>query len=96
MRWRKRHDRQLEVYLDLLAETLPEVHGEWKVRVESASQRVEETLTQWAQQLREYRRAVKNGEVTESLRQAVSEAQKAWHHSWKEFMALRNTMPLPA
>ena len=96
VRWRKRHDRQLEVYLDRLAETLPEVHGEWKVRVESASQRVEETLTQWAQQLREYRRAVKNGEVTESLRQAVSEAQKAWHHSWKEFMALRNTMPLPA
>ena len=96
VRWRKRHDRQLEVYLDRLAETLPEVHSEWKIRVESASQRVEETLTQWAQQLREYRRAVKNGEVTESLRQAVSEAQKAWHHSWKEFMALRNTMPLPA
>ncbi|MBC8261722.1 MAG: fatty acid desaturase [Planctomycetia bacterium] len=96
VRWKKRLERQMDKYQESIVQTIPEAHSEWSIRVESACLRVEETLNIWSDKLREYRRAVKQGEVTESLLLSVKESRKAWKHSWREFMDLRKTMPIPA
>ncbi len=96
VRWRKRLERQTEKYETSLSRSLPEFSSDWNQRVEVARQQVEEHLNSWATTLREYRRACKNGEVTDALLRSLKETRRAWKLAWKDFLALEHAIPLPA
>ena len=96
MRWRKRLERQTEQYETSASLFIPEVSADWRLRIDSARHQVDEHLSQWSQNLRDYRRACRNGEVTQALLHSLREARRAWKRAWKEFLALEQAMPLPA
>lgn len=93
IRWRKRLERQAERYQLTLDLAVSDGDGDWRQRIESARQRVDDELTRWSQLLKEYHRATRLGEVTESLKKSLREARRAWRRTWKEFLALRHALP---
>lgn len=96
IQWRKRLERQTERYESSLSQFVPETNAEWSKRVESARQQVDKHLTHWAQNLREYQKACREGQVTATLLLSLREARRAWRQAWKEFLALEQSLPLPA
>ena len=96
VRWRKRLERQTEKYETSASYSIPEVSADWRLRVDSARQLVDQHLSQWAQDLRDYRRACRDGEVTKAMLHSLRETRRAWRHAWKNYLALEQTMPLPA
>ncbi|MGE4618585.1 MAG: fatty acid desaturase [Planctomycetota bacterium] len=96
IRWRKRLERQTEKYEISLSEIALATDVDWTQRIESARQQVDEHLNRWSMNLREYRKACRNGEVTESLLSSLQEAKRAWKMAWKEFLALEQSLPVPA
>ncbi|MEC9476925.1 MAG: fatty acid desaturase [Planctomycetota bacterium] len=95
IQWRKRLERQTERYETSLSMVVPETNAEWSQRVESARQQVDKHLTRWAQNLREYQKACREGQVTATLLLSLREARRAWRQAWKEFLALEQALPLP-
>jgi stearoyl-CoA desaturase (delta-9 desaturase) len=96
IQWRKKLERQTEMYETSLSRFVPEVGADWNHRIESARQLVDEHLNRWSKNLREYQRACRNKEVTATLLRSLREARRAWRRVWKEFLALEQAMPLPA
>ena len=96
IQWRKKLERQTEMYETSLSRFVPEVGADGNHRIESARQLVDEHLNRWSKNLREYQRACRNKEVTATLLRSLREARRAWRRVWKEFLALEQAMPLPA
>ena len=96
IRWRKRLERLTERYQLSLELTAADAGHDWRQMIETARERVDTELTRWSQNLREYHRAYRAGEVTRSMRRSVRDARRAWRANWKEFLALGQALPVAA